>query len=307
MSSYESHVTTSPVFDRPAKIVYPFSEVGDNATKEVHQTLYQLADRYAPPTLGAVFVGATDANFSGSPVTIGSAYCIGDFDLNESEAGLVSFTRKWSNIPAIRTEPNGSTLYQMVGLPAGIAGAVKTITACSVSGNTATFTCTAHGYIANDAIFMSVTCTVSGINVTVSSAFRVSAVTTNTFNVLGAAYFSNTLISGLVIKTLPYRATKQVKTTSFMRYDYALPGVTSGISAFTDFTPEKPFDPILTTTGQSISDYEDLRNTLGPLTTPTDTEYIDMIKAGDFIVAESNISNYKGSILERATLMVRAM
>jgi len=305
--SYESHVTTSPVFDRPAKIVYPFADVGDNATKEVHQPLYQLADRYVPPTLGAVFVPATDANFSGSPVSIGDAYCIGDYDLSGAESGLVSFTRKWSNIPAIRTEPNGSTLYQMVGLPAGINGPLKTITACSVSGNTGTFTCAAHGYVANDAIFLSVQCTVSGINVSISSPFRVSAVTTNTFSVLGAAYFSNTLIYGVVMKTLPYRATKQVKTTSFMRYDYALPGVTSGITAFTDFTPEKPFDPIITTTGQSISDYEELRNTLDPLTTPTDTEYIAKIKAGDFIVAESNISTYKGGILQRATLMVRAM
>jgi len=305
--SYESHVTTSPVFDRPAKIVYPFADVGDNATKEVHQTLYQLADRYVPPTLGAVFVPATDANFSGSPVSIGDAYCIGDYDLSEAESGLVSFTRKWSNIPAIRIEPNGSTLYQMVGLPAGPAGSRKILTACSVSGNTATFTSTAHGYLVDDSIHMSVTCTISGALVSTSTNYKVTAVTTNTFSVIGAALFSNSLVYGNALKVLPYRATKQVKTTSYMRYDYALPGVTSGITAFTDFTSEKPFDPILTATGQAISDYEELRNTLGPLTTPTDTEYIAMIKAGDFIVAESNISTYKGNILQRATLMVRAM
>jgi hypothetical protein len=305
--SYESHVTTSPVFDRPAKIVYPFADVGDNATKEVHQPLYQLADRYVPPTLGAVFVPATDANFSGSPVSIGDAYCIGDYDLSEAESGLVSFTRKWSNIPAIRTEPNGSTLFQMVGLPAGVAGSTKILTACSVSGNTATFTSTAHGYLVDDSIFMWVTCTISGVDASTATNYKVTAVTTNTFSVIGAALFSNSLVYGNALKVLPYRATKQVKTTSYMRYDYALPGVTSGITAFDDFTPEKSFDPILVTTGQSISDFADLANTLGPLTAPTDTQYIAMIKAGDFIVAESNISTYKGNILQRATLMVRAM
>ena len=307
MPTYESHVTTSPVFDKPAKIIYPFAAEGDNTTKEVHQPYIQLADRYAPPTLGAVFVPATDANFSGSPVSIGSAYCIGDTEPQEGEAGIVSFTRKWANIPAARTVPNGSTLYQMVGLPAGTAGSIKTLTACSVSGNTATFTCTAHGYSVDDSIFMQVDCTVSGIQYVTATNYRVNAVTTNTFDVLGSAYFSSTLNYGVAVKVLPYRATKQVKTTSFMRYDYALPGVTSGITTYTDFTPEKPFDPILTSTGQSVSDYADLANSLSTLTSPTAAEYIAMIKAGNFIVAESNISNYRGSILERATLMVRAM
>jgi hypothetical protein len=110
MSSYESHVTTSPVFDKPAKIVYPFADVGDVATKEVHQSLYQLADRYVPPTLGSVFVPATHANFSASPISIGDAYCIGDSDLNETESGLVSFTRKWANVPATTITAGGTVM-----------------------------------------------------------------------------------------------------------------------------------------------------------------------------------------------------
>jgi len=104
MSSYETHVTTSAVFYKPAKIIYPFADRGDTTTREVHQPLVQLADRYAPPAIGATFVPATDANFSGSPVSTGSAYCIGDTEPQETEAGLVSFVRKWSNIPAARSD-----------------------------------------------------------------------------------------------------------------------------------------------------------------------------------------------------------
>jgi hypothetical protein len=103
MSSYETHVTTSAIFEKPAKIIYPFARLGDVATKEIHQPLVQLADRYAPPTLGSVFSSGL-ANLSGSPVAIGDAYCIGDTEPQETESGLVSFVRKWSNIPATRSD-----------------------------------------------------------------------------------------------------------------------------------------------------------------------------------------------------------
>jgi len=262
----------------------------------VRQKMWQVATYYTPPTLSTV------ATYFAT-----TCYLTGDSSFQEVGGGVMEFTREYNRIPTARTVPNGSTLYQMVGLPAGTAGSLKTLTACSVSGNTATFTCTAHGYSVDDSIFLSVKCTISGVQVVTGTNYRVNAVTTNTFDVLGSAYFSSTLGYGYAVKVLPYRATKQVKTTSFMHYDYALPGVTSGITTYTDFTPEKPFDPILTTTGQSVSDFADLSNALSALTSPTATEYIAMIKAGNFIVAESNISNYKGSILERATLMVRAM
>ena len=99
MPTYESHVTTSAVFDKPARIEYPFGEQGDVATKIVYQPLLQLADRYVAPTIGGAFSDAL-ANFSGSPVSIGTAYCIGDSAPQLVEAGLVSFTRGWANIPA---------------------------------------------------------------------------------------------------------------------------------------------------------------------------------------------------------------
>jgi hypothetical protein len=113
MPTYESHVTTSPVFASPARITYPFANQGDTTTKIVHQPLLQLSDRYAPPTLGTAFVGATDANLSGSPVTIGSAYCIGDTEPQPAESGLVSFTRRWANIPANMIVTGGSVTSTM--------------------------------------------------------------------------------------------------------------------------------------------------------------------------------------------------
>jgi hypothetical protein len=307
--SYESEVTTSPVFDRPAKIVYPFSEDGDNSTKEVHQPLYQLADRYVPPTLGAVFVPATDANFSGSPVSIGSAYCIGDYDLTEAESGLVSFTRKWSNIPATRTVPIGSTLYQMVGLTGGVVGTVKTITAVSSSANSSTYSCAAHGYSPGNMVFLALNFyRGSAINSHfIYAPYKIASVTTDTFTISGQSFTGATFTSGTCQSGDIFRATRQVKTTGYNKYEYALPGVTSGISSSGDFVEDKTFNPVVTATGQSIADYEELGNVLSPTTSPTDSEYRSMIKDGTLLVAESNISTYKGNILQRATLMVRAM
>lgn len=101
MPTYESHTTSSAVFAAPAFITYPFGELEDTATKIVSQPLMQLADQYAPPTIGGTFSTGL-ANLSGSPITIGDAYCIGDSEPQLVEAGIVSFTRSWANIPATR-------------------------------------------------------------------------------------------------------------------------------------------------------------------------------------------------------------
>ena len=308
MPTYESHVTTSPVFAAPAKITYPFANQGDTATKMVHQPLLQLADRYAPPTLGTAFVGATDANFSGSPVTIGSAYCIGDTEPQPADAGLVSFTRMWANIPASRTVPTGTTLYQFVGLPGGVTGALKTVTAITFGSVSTVLTVAAHGYSIGDFIYASATFGSGGFTTTLSEWCAITAVTTDTLTISNWAWVGAfTFYSGSVASGDIYRKTFQGKTTTFTRYDYALPGVTSGISTAIDFSASPEFKPVATATGQSISDYEDLQNKLSTATTPTDAAYRTMIKNRDLLVAESDIAVWLGSILERKTLMVRAL
>ena len=308
MPTYESHVTTSPVFAAPAKITYPFANQGDTATKMVHQPLLQLADRYAPPTLGTAFVGATDANFSGSPVTIGSAYCIGDTEPQPADAGLVSFTRMWANIPASRTVPTGTTLYQFVGLTVGSAGTVKTITAMSLNAATLVLTSAAHGLSVGNFISVSLQFSLGGAY-TLSTIFTspITATTTNTVTVSYGALSTSTLISGNMRQTDPYRNTFQAKTSTFTQFEYALPGVTSGITTLIDFQPASPFSPILASNGQSIADYAELGNRLSTLTSPTDTEYRAMIVASSLLTAESDISVWEGLILERKTLLVRAI
>ena len=302
---YESHVTTSAVFDKPAYITYPFAKDGDTATKIVHQPLLQLADRYVPPTLGGVFSSGL-ANLSGSPVTIGDAYCIGDTEPQPAEAGLVSFTRMWANIPASRSVPTGTTLYQFVGLPAGITGATKTITALSALTASTTITVAAHGYTAGYFVYMAITYTFGG-TITVYTTQPIFSVTTDTFTVGPIPYATGVFVSGTVSRGDPYRATYQGKSSTITNYDYALPGVTVGVASAIDFLPSPKFNPIVITTGQSVSDYADFGNVLSEFTSPTAIQYRALIASKALISTESDIAPWMGSILERKTLMVRAL
>lgn len=309
MPTYESHVTTSPVFDRPAKITYPFASQGDIATKIVHQPLLQLADRYVPPTLGSVFSSGL-ANLSGSPVTIGDAYCIGDTEPQPTDSGLVSFTRMWSNIPAPRTVPTGTTLNQFVGLPIGATEAAKTVTAM-VFASPSVLTIPAHGYSVGDLIHNYIEYNQGAGKASGGAYSVIEAVTTNTVTVgwrfigFDPGYFS--FLSGTSIKCDNYRATFQAKITTLTRHEYALPGVTPGISTSEDFLPSPEFKPIVTATGQSIADFADQGNRLGTGTTPTASQYRQMMKNKEMINVESDIKLWQGSILERRTLMVRAI
>ena len=305
---YESHVTTSPVFDKPAHITYPFASQGDIVTKIVHQPLLQLADRYEPPTIGGVFSSGL-ANLSGSPVTIGSAYCVGDTEPQPAEAGLVSFTRMWANIPAPRLIPSGTTLYQFVGLPSGISGSPKTVTAMSSTANSLTLTSAAHGYSLGDQIMLKVRFTVGARGYSLIYLSPITAVTTDTITFTRGVLSTGTIVfvSGTVTKQQSYRKTFQAKSSTMTQFEYVLPGVTSGVSDASDYLPLLPFAPVLASTGQSIADYADLENTLTAFTNPTDAEYRSLITEGSLLIAESDIALWKGPILERKTLLVRAM
>lgn len=309
MPTYESHVTTSPVFDKPAKIIYPFAEIGDYTTKEVHQPLLQLADQYAPPTLDSAF-STSLANLSGSPVSIGSAYCIGDTQPQPAEAGLVSFTRKWSNIPATYTDYIGSMAYTYPGRPNNTTSVDKTITAVgSISGNIATYTVTAHGYSVGQVVHIVVTYTNGRRN---SWKGTVLSVTTNTFvtTYYTAQYL---LISNGIVDTTIYPFSSGTVSTAaafgskprtrgasaYVVNEFCLPGVTSGFSTILDF---KPYDIF-----QVLDLRGNVADSLSVSTIPNDSEYNIMVAQRTGLVVDSAIERYAGNIYVRKTTYVQAI
>lgn len=298
MPTYESHVTTSPVFDKPAKIVYPFAKLGDYTTKEVWQPLLQLADRYAPPTIGAVFVGATDANFSGSPVTIGSAYCIGDTEPQETEAGLVSFTRKWSNIPATNTDYIGSTTFTYPSVIT-TTGTYKTIASIgSISGLSATYTVTAHGYANGDQVRIWVS-TGTGLSTHAYTSI-ISGVTTDTFSAAYLIPAGASFVSGSVISSTSFGSSTRTRVVnSYVVSEFCLPGVTSGFATVDDFIPYPLFD-VVDFNGNSVT-------AINGVTAPSNQEYSAMVASGQGLIRDSLIERYAGNIYVRKTTYVKAI
>ena len=299
MPTYESHVTTSPVFDKPAKIIYPFASIGDYATKEVWQPLLQLADRYAPPTIGAAFVQATDANFSDSPVTVGNAYCIGDTDPQEIESGLVSFTRKWSNIPASNTDYIGTISFTYPGVSLNISGTSKTIVSIgSISGLTATYTVTAHGYSNGSQVKIYVT-TGAGSSTHIYTTI-ISGVTANTFVASYLIPAGKTFVSGNASANTAFGSPARTRVVNaYVVREYCLPGVTSGFSTVEQFLPYPIFNP--------VDLYGNSSTVVNIITAPSAIEYSAMVASGQGLIRDSVIERYAGNIYVRKTTYVQAI
>lgn len=297
MPTYESHVTTSPVFAGPARITYPFASQGDLTTKIVHQPLLQLSDRYAPPTLGTAFVGATDANFSGSPVTVGSAYCVGDTEPQPAESGLVSFTRMWANIPATLKEYPGSTAYPFPAVGNETTGASSVITSItSISGSVATFNVTAHGILVGGTYRVNIRNT---DKTSYSTTGVATAVTTNTFT--GPYKNSGTFSTGYVWKSSNLGSGSRTRNVpTWQISEFILPGVTSGYSTVDSIQPFEPFG--------YFDQYGNAGSTgISATTTPTKSEYYEMAASGVGLVVSSAVERWMEPIYVRKTIYVRAL
>ena len=291
---YESHVTTSPVFDKPAYITYPFADLNDTSSKIVHQPLLQIADKYAPPAINGVF-SAGLANISGTPVTIGSAYCIGDTEPQPVDSGLVSFTRRWANIPAENTEYIGSMSFAFPQV-ASVSGAFKTITSVTgISGTTATYNVTAHGYANGTSISLSIVMTGGGIYI---YSGVVSAAATNSFTstyLLGTRTFA----SGSVRSGVAGSAARNRSVHAYVVSEFCIPGVTSGIATIDDFKPYPLF--------QAIDNVGAAVQYIDTTTTPNNTNYGAMVASGQSLIAESIVTRFMAGIFVRKTTYVKAV
>jgi len=96
--SYESQATTSAIFLDVGRVEYPFSANGDAVTLDVYQTFAVRPESYTPATLNDAY--SSSANLTSHPT--GSIYCVGDTPPSPIDGGLVTFTRRWSKIPATR-------------------------------------------------------------------------------------------------------------------------------------------------------------------------------------------------------------
>lgn len=95
MSAYDPLDCTTPQETGALLITRPLIDQGDTTHFIAAQNYYVLAQSYVAPTL----------NSTKTVLTV-TAYCVGDTTPTPAEAGLVSYTRRWSTIPATNYEPS---------------------------------------------------------------------------------------------------------------------------------------------------------------------------------------------------------
>lgn len=280
----------------PMEYEYPYAVYGDYTSVIARQKYMQFWDNYTPPALSTTrTIGAA------------TAYLVGDDVPRDVGAGVCEFTREWRTIPATRTVPAGTYAYGFPGLPVGTVGSPQTVTAMSPADadvgtiSSPVFTVAGHGYTVGQLVRVSITYT----SLTKTNTVRVTAVTTNTFTTTSFFLFwgtadYGTFVSGSVAAFQYGRDPRTIITDTIEVFSYALPGVTSGVTISSDFRPDEEFNPVLTATGEET-------DVLSAATTPTDSAYRTMVAQSEYLVIQSSVELLAGQILERKTLMGRAL
>jgi hypothetical protein len=287
-------------------IEYPFIELGDNSTKVYHMVCQQNRLDYnaAQIALDTTMSNASNAGVISLPFNADSnAYFVGDFDHAPIDGGLVEFERVFANIPSSRaSEFAGTQSYSYAGIGLfNVSNATEhTRTITSVSNdptlryNILTVSNTAS---IGDVVWVTINLSAGG---SISDWRTVLSGSNST--TIKIAKITTLSASGGTVKELFYspRGVVSQQTGSIADFSYYLPGVTPGISNPTDVKEDMAF---------SILDSETYRSTdtLSDDTIPTVSEYQELIDADDYLLVSSNVTRWKGNILQKANYKVRAL
>lgn len=286
-------------------IEYPFIELGDSDTKIYHMLCTVNRDDYDATAvdLDDVMSSAANAGVIQLPFAVdSSAYFVGDFGHSPKDGGLVEFERIFANIPEDRdAEFTGTQAFTYPGFntAGSTEGTERTITSESDNGTVTTLTAT-NSVTVGDVIFVNVTWT--GTITKNFQGFRV-ALSGTTGSIVKVAFIAGgtTFDSGTLTELdFQPRAQDAKLTGSITDFTYYLPGVTGGISVPSDVTEDDTFKVLDTNTfGATV--------TMTATTIPSFVEYQADIDAGNYIIINSRVSRWKGNIIQKANLKVRAL
>jgi hypothetical protein len=257
--------------------------------------IMQRAASYAPLTLTAStsYLGAT-------------WYHTGDRGFANLGGDVLSFQREFAKIPAQRIVPGGTYAYTFPGMTSFVSSSIKTITAATFAGTTATFTATAHGLEVGDIVLVKFNVSITAISASIRQFYQTftqvrTVPTANSFSIrfpsAASVFFFH---SGTAQEYVPARNPRTIPASTIIQYDYALPGVTSEVSSALDFNAFPEFRVV----GESGEG--SVENVLSATTSPTLSAYLTSMSNGDLITIESGVAVWRGGILERRTVFVRA-
>lgn len=277
-----------------ARVSYPFR---NDPTLGTVLTRYFEGQRssYSAPTLDSV-----DSEFS-------NMYCVGVKDLDHRDAELMRYEVDYATIPATRDDFDAvSTRFP--GLSAATVGnSAKTVEGFLPSEDrlTATIVVPAHGYTTNRVLGYHIVLATPAGQFSIDGFCLVLGATVNnaTVNIptpvgvgADAAFFAGSVRSYDV--AFPARGALTDTVPTRTRYDYFLPGVSSGIS--------KPSDIALPSSFKVFNSAGVETETLSTTTMPTQAQYEAMIVGGQEILVQVARMRWRGNIYERGLRFARA-
>lgn len=309
-------IYTSADFDTPrvinSQITYPFSNEDDVVTKQYDYMCAVRKSEYVPIALDVTMTTAAIADVIELPYVDAAAYHVGDYDHVVSDDDLMTFRRSFSQIPATRDSVVTAPMsYTFPGVTSGnlnnaTQSAVSSVSYSSTTGQL-TINCASNivGLTAGDTIFLELTTTqtIGTEEVTFNySKYRVASV----FNNAAQVKVLHPAITGTLKKGKVYVLTEQGEAMhatvagTITKFEYFLPGVTTGITTPSNVLPSPIFSPFSTFTGETVI-------ALSDTTVPTATSYKASVAANEQLTIDSRITKYIGNIIQKADKKVIAI
>lgn len=285
---FEPSAITAPINNGPLRKEYPFQEQGDISTLIVTEPMSVWSKAYTPLADGTTAPADITSFATGS----GTLYFLDDTDIvQEPNAPITKFNRNWGTVPTARTVNVGTAAYSYpaITLAGGATGSL------SGSNGGSIFTSSmAHGLAVNDVLIMSTYWQINGTQVFVfRSDVRpvLSVIDTTKFsvsNILPGA----TLISGNYGKISLFRRARSIVAPSIEEYEYYAPNTSAS-----SISIPQPF-VVTDLGGQEVDE-------VNYSTIPNATQYSASIASGDYLVYDSEISRWRGGILQKIVRKVR--
>jgi hypothetical protein len=231
-----------------------------------------------------------------------SFYLVAESTPVDMGGGMYRFTRTWSQIPAARTEFE-SFAFTFPGMEVGVLYAVNAVTGnTGVNANgTTTLQISGGGAIAAG----------DSVRIKYNAIDNVQQFTAHVIRTAisgGSTLVVDQIVDTRAVQPLYYfwaqkielgREPRTETVASTLTYEYFLPGVSAGVSSVAD---------ISIVVKDIIIDGEGLQtDTYSETTTPSLSDYREVIADGALIVAEDSIvRRWKGPIFQKVTRYVKA-
>lgn len=279
---------TQPIVASARRHIVPLS---DSKPWLFEQDYQQLLQNWRPLELDEIYIPSTSG---GSNDLVYDYYLVEESSPQDLNGGVVQWTRTYAAIPESRIEYE-SYAHTFPGLEVGTLGPIRYISSGSNAASVTTLTTTvSHGISVGDQVIVKYTGRLPDGTQLGGQVFRI-ALTGTTGTTLKVDIIIDDVAQYLTAQKADIgRSQFTEEVTSWMRYDYFLPGVSANVTKFGDITIFN--SPV-------IVDADGNRTTTyGATTAPTKTEYLTDVKNKvPYIAHDSIVRRWRGNIYERMT------